>query len=120
LRNVFKTVGQSSQLRRLRIGSGGTAIEDDLKAIMVVVGKKPLLRHLDLNDLVASTEEQYVQIAVRLAHDLARLLSLRQTLRQRTRSSPITDGRALALEVEAAYRSAWSDYCRRQNETKLT
>lgn len=72
-----------------------------------------LLGHVGLDDLVAGTTAEYRQVAVGLASDLERLTMLRRTLRGRLCSSPITDGRALAREVESAYRQMWRTWCRR-------
>jgi predicted O-linked N-acetylglucosamine transferase (SPINDLY family) len=78
-----------------------------------VVGRAGLsqLMNLGLPDLVASNQEQYVQIAVELAHDLARLSQLRATLRDRMRASPLTDAPRFARNIEAAYREMWQRWC---------
>jgi predicted O-linked N-acetylglucosamine transferase (SPINDLY family) len=62
-----------------------------------------LLAHVGLDDLVVSTPDAYVRTAVALASDPQRRAALRASLRSRMRSSPLTDGRQFARDVEAAY-----------------
>ena len=78
-----------------------------------VVGRAGLsqLMNLGLPELVARTPEEYVQIAIDLAHDLPRLDELRRTLRTRMRQSPLMDGTRFARSMEAAYRHAWRKWC---------
>ena len=70
-----------------------------------------LLSHVGLQDFVATTQEQYVELASRLAGDLPRLAQLRAGLRQRMRASPLMDGPAFANSVENAYRLMWRAWC---------
>ncbi len=62
---------------------------------------------LGLDDLVARSPEDYVEIAVRLAGDVARRQALRLTLRDRLLASPLMDGPAYARSVEAMLRGLW-------------
>jgi protein O-GlcNAc transferase len=66
-----------------------------------------LLSSIGLNELAASSEEDYVRTAVELAGNLPRLAGLRATLRQRMLASPLMDAPRFAKNVEAAYRSIW-------------
>ena len=75
-----------------------------------------LLNVVGLSDVVAGTREQYVNRAVELASDPARLQRLRQTLRQRMQ--PLLDGARLAREVEHAYRQAWQNWCQSPNTAR--
>ncbi len=70
-----------------------------------------LLHRVGLDDLVATSPEEYVLKAVSLALDHARLQELRQTLRARLQASPLLDAKACAENVEAAYRRLWVDWC---------
>ncbi len=65
-------------------------------------------------ELVATSRNHYIDIAVGLARDVARLADLRSGLRERLRSSPLCDGPAYARSMEAAYRSMWRRWCRQQ------
>jgi predicted O-linked N-acetylglucosamine transferase (SPINDLY family) len=69
------------------------------------------LSNLDLTELIASTPEQYVQIAARLAGDVEGLAKLRSQLRQRMRTSPICDERRFTTDLEIAYRRMWKSWC---------
>jgi len=73
-----------------------------------------VLSALGLPELIAGSEEEYVEIAVKLAGDLPRLAHLRATLRERMRNSPVTDAPRFARNVEAAYRQMWRAWCNKQ------
>jgi protein O-GlcNAc transferase len=69
------------------------------------------LSNLNLTELAARTDEQFVTIAANLAADIPRLAELRRTLRQRMQQSPLMDGARFARNVEAAYRQMWRTWC---------
>ena len=69
------------------------------------------LKTVGLDDLVAKDEAAYVEAAVRLAGDLAKLGELRKGLRARMAASRLCDGAAFARAVEGAYRLMWRDWC---------
>jgi protein O-GlcNAc transferase len=66
-----------------------------------------LLSSLGLGELVASTPEQYVEIAVALASDLSRLEQLRSSLRSRFEQSSLRDEKRFATEIEKLWHEAW-------------
>ena len=70
-----------------------------------------ILRHAGLAKLVAATPDEYVACACDLAGDLARLRSLRQTLREQLTTSPMYDAPVYAQSVEKAYRDMWGRWC---------
>jgi predicted O-linked N-acetylglucosamine transferase (SPINDLY family) len=63
-----------------------------------------ILNNLGLPELVAHSKEQYEQIAIRTALDLAKLRELRATLGQRMRSSPLANSPAFTRALEDCYR----------------
>jgi protein O-GlcNAc transferase len=69
------------------------------------------LVNLQLTELAAHSQEEFVAIARALALDLPRLAELRNTLRTRMKASPLMDGARFARNVEAAYRMAWERWC---------
>ena len=69
------------------------------------------LSNIGLPELVATTLAQYVDIAVKLAHDTPRLAQLRQTLRQSMAAAPLTDEACFVREMEEAYRAMWRAWC---------
>ena len=66
-----------------------------------------ILRSVGLGELVASTPEQYVRIALDLAGNLSRLERLRAELRDRFERSPLRDERRFAANFEELLRTAW-------------
>lgn len=67
--------------------------------------------NLGLPELVAHSEEAFVERAVALAGDLNRLSELRAGLRARLMASPLGTASVYTRNVEAAYRSVWRRYC---------
>lgn len=74
-----------------------------------------LLTNVQLPDLIAQSEDDYLRIATTLAKDTPRLSKLRATLRDRVRTSPLLDAARFARNVESAYRAAWARYCAGQS-----
>jgi predicted O-linked N-acetylglucosamine transferase (SPINDLY family) len=74
-------------------------------------GGVTILSHIALSELVAQTEEQYVEVAVGLAKDLRRLSALRAGMRDRMRASPLMDAQGFACDVEARLRELWRQWC---------
>jgi predicted O-linked N-acetylglucosamine transferase (SPINDLY family) len=73
-----------------------------------------LLDRLGLGDLAADSADGYVRRAVELASHTEEIARLRRSLRERMKNSSLTDGSRLAVEIEAAYRSMWREWCRKQ------
>jgi len=69
-----------------------------------------LLNALGLGDLVASTPDHYIEIALALAKDLPRLETLRAGLRSRFEQSPLRDEKRFAASFEQLLRYAWQQY----------
>ena len=76
-----------------------------------------ILNNLGLPELVTFSEDEYVEIAVKLANDLSRLTELRRTLRSRMENSVLTDGPHFARQIEAAYRAMWREWCAKQDSS---
>ena len=66
-----------------------------------------VLANVGLEDLIATTVDEYVEIAVDLALDLDRLERLREELRPRMAASALLDFAGFARHVETAYRRMW-------------
>ena len=69
-----------------------------------------LLGTLGLGELVGSTPEQYVDIAVALGSDLSRLEQLRASLRSRFEQSSLRDEKRFAANFEKLLRTAWQQH----------
>lgn len=70
-----------------------------------------ILTNVGLPELVAQSPEEYVRLAIELAHDFPRLGNLRSTLRQKMEQSPLMDAPKFARNVEAAYHQMWRTWC---------
>jgi protein O-GlcNAc transferase len=73
-----------------------------------------LLRRCGADDLVATNEDEYVEIATTLAADGARLASYRLELRNRLMASPLCRPESYVRSIEDAYRRAWHEWCARR------
>ncbi len=71
-----------------------------------------MLRALDLDELIARTPEEYIDIAVGLASDRSRLAALRATLRDRMARSALCDPAPAARHFERLIRAMWRRWCR--------
>ncbi len=80
-----------------------------------VVGRAGLsqLTNLGLQDLAATTPQDFIERAVDLASDLPSLTSLRAGLRERMKRSPLMDGAGFARGIETAYHAMWRQWCAR-------
>jgi protein O-GlcNAc transferase len=67
--------------------------------------------NLDLGELVAHGDADFVDTAVRLARDLPLLSRLREGLRARLTASPLMDGARFTADVEKVYRQVWRNWC---------
>ncbi|MDE2429073.1 MAG: hypothetical protein KGM99_10115, partial [Burkholderiales bacterium] len=70
-----------------------------------------VLTGMGRTEWIASTEEEYAQKALILAHDIDALVQMRKTLRQEMEASALMDEPAFALSVEKAYHLMWQHYC---------
>jgi protein O-GlcNAc transferase len=101
--------------------NGGTTTCDTLwmgVPVVTLAGGNSLARcglmHLanaGLPELVAQTEEQYVDIAVALANDSQRLTGYRAGMRDRLRASPLQDYAGLTRALEGELRGMWRRWC---------
>ncbi len=67
-----------------------------------------LLTAVNLPELIAATESDYLSIAANLAADAPRLANLRATLRNLLRQSTLCNARAHTARLETAYRTMWT------------
>ena len=80
-------------------------------------GSSSILTNLGLPELVTTTKDDYVKLAVQLANDLPRLRELRSSLRARMEKSVLMDAERCARKLEAAYRMMWGKWCEAQSAT---
>jgi protein O-GlcNAc transferase len=74
-------------------------------------GGVSILHNTGLAELIANSTEEYLHIATMLAQDIDRLTSVRVTLREQMRTSPLMNRNRFAEEVESAYRAMWRNWC---------
>lgn len=78
-----------------------------------VVGRGGVCQSMNMGmpELIATTQEEYVEVARSLANDLEHLSRLRQTLRARLQQSPLMDAARFARNLESVYRDVWRRFC---------
>jgi protein O-GlcNAc transferase len=70
-----------------------------------------LLAAAGLPELVADSDDGYVELAASLARDPDRMARLRSGLRERVAASPLCDAPGFTRKLEAAYRTMWRTWC---------
>lgn len=75
------------------------------------------LATLGLRDWIASSCDEYVDLAVAHAQDVDALAALRATLRPRMAASPLLDFQSFTRNLEQAYRRMWTDWCQASRVT---
>jgi protein O-GlcNAc transferase len=78
-----------------------------------------LLTQIGLSELSADSREAYIDTAVALASDPARLSELRLSLRPRMAASPLCDAPAFGRKMEHAYRTMWQRWCATRDAGRL-
>ncbi|MDD5676258.1 MAG: tetratricopeptide repeat protein [Chitinivibrionales bacterium] len=73
-----------------------------------------VLENLGLHELVAASEDEYIQRAKKLANDKSRLKILRNTLRTTMVNSALCDGKTFTKKLEETYVSLWDKKNSRQ------
>jgi len=86
--------------------------------VVSLAGERPVSRagqsqlsNLGLGELVAFSEDDFVQVAAGLARDLPRLAELRATLRSRMEASVLMDAPRFTRQIEAAFHAMWRRWC---------
>lgn len=75
-----------------------------------------MMNSVGLPEFVAQSEDDYLAIAQRWAHDVEGLAAIRRDLRQRMQASPLMDGERVTRSLEEAYRRVWRQWCEDQKE----
>jgi protein O-GlcNAc transferase len=104
----FPYNGTTTTCQALWMGVPVVALRGDRHASRVGAS---LLTQIGLTDLIADSIGAYVEIAVALASDPARLADLRHSLRRRMAASSLCDAGGFARKTEHAYRTMWQRWC---------
>ena len=67
-----------------------------------------ILTRVGLEDLIAESQDQYIDIGMKLAQDMNGLENLRSGMRLRMQSSALCDGKSFARIMENTFQSLWS------------
>ena len=74
-------------------------------------GGRSILSNLGLREFIASTPNEYVNMATNLANNPDRLAFLRKGMRARMLASPLMDAQGFARDMEGALRQMWHSWC---------
>ncbi|WP_176959220.1 tetratricopeptide repeat protein [Mariprofundus sp. KV] len=107
----FPYNGTTTSFEALWMGVPLVSLYGDLHASRVGLS---ILSSIGLEDLTASTPEQYVTVAKVLADDRQRLEDLRLSLRDLVEQK-LCDAESFTCRVEDAFRKIWQEWCEKQN-----
>lgn len=107
--DTFPYAGTTTTCESLYMGVPCVTMAGNVHAHNVGVS---LLNKVGLPNLVAQTEDEYVETAIQLASDVTALSKLRMTLRDLMAKSPVCDGANFTLGLEEIYRNMWRRYCK--------
>jgi predicted O-linked N-acetylglucosamine transferase (SPINDLY family) len=102
--DTYPFAGQTTTSECLWMGVPVVALAGDTHASRVAAG---LVSRMGLEELATQSVEAYVAAATKLAGDVARLQTIRRSLRERAACAGFTDGTAVARGMEEAYLT-WS------------
>ena len=106
--DTFPFNGHTTTCEALWMGVPVVTLAGQLFADRVGVS---FMHAIELPELVAHTPEEYVQLAVELASDVARLETVRGVLRDHVARSSLCDTQGYLRILETAYREAWRRWC---------
>jgi predicted O-linked N-acetylglucosamine transferase (SPINDLY family) len=89
----------------------GVPVVARLGTSMVSRQSAMMLQAMGMGELVARDDDEYVDIAARLASDLPRLQSLRRELRPAMAASSLSDAQGFADALMQRLRCAWLEWC---------
>ena len=106
--DTFPYAGMTTTLESILMGVPVVSLIQNTHASRVGLC---ILKHVNLGDLAVDTEEDFINVAKRLAADRARLASLRTSLRETLMGSILCDGPGFGARLGDALRRAWRDHC---------
>jgi protein O-GlcNAc transferase len=112
--DTFPYNGTTTTCEALWMGAPVIALAGDRHAGRVGVS---LLHGMGLEELIATSPDEYRRLANDLARDRDRLAAYRDTLRTRMRRAPLTDAAGFARDIEAAFRTMWHSWCKTRAQT---
>lgn len=106
--DTFPYNGTTTTCEQLWLGVPVLTFRGDRHAARVGAS---LLGAAGLSEFVADSREQYIEKAVAMAADPARVRGVRSGLRDRLKSSPLMDADGFGKRFGAAIRAGWRDWC---------
>jgi len=70
-----------------------------------------ILTRMGLEEMVAESPDQYIEIGIKFANDKDVLENLRSGMRPRMQSSSLCDGRSFARIMENTFQKSWEHWC---------
>lgn len=109
--DVFPWSGAAAALGSLWMGVPVVTLQGPASASRNAAG---ILNEVGLRELVAETEDRYLETAAALAGDRERLARLRGELRGRLERSELMQAERFTRGLEIAYRQMWRSWCARE------
>jgi len=77
-----------------------------------------ILKNIDLDSLIALTEEEYVSKSIKLARNPEMITELKTKMRKNLIASPICNPAIVTREIELNIKKIWAEYLHGQNKSK--
>jgi len=77
-----------------------------------------ILHNAGLDDLITHSQAEYIEKAVELGRNPARLAEMRTNMRQKLAASTLFDTAGFTKKLESAYRGVWQHWCVQQSRTR--
>ena len=73
-----------------------------------------IMHHVGLSELIADSEDEYVDLAQKFADDTQRMVALRKAMRPQLRKSTLMNAPLFIETIENAYRQMWITWCNKK------
>jgi predicted O-linked N-acetylglucosamine transferase (SPINDLY family) len=108
LLDTFPWSGHTTACEALWMGVPVVTLYGDRHAGRMV---SSVLQHAGLKELIAYSKNDYVDKAVHIVSDTAKLDKMRKTMREKMQNSRLMDTAGYVREVESVFRKLWENYC---------
>ena len=78
-----------------------------------------ILHHAGMDELVATDNQAYVDLAVSLSTDSQKLSEYRQTLRDKLANSSVLDQRRFSRNLERQLQRVWKQWCDKKMKEEI-
>jgi predicted O-linked N-acetylglucosamine transferase (SPINDLY family) len=108
LLDTFPWSGHTTACEALWMGVPVLTLYGDRHAGRMV---SSVLQHAGLKELIAYSKDDYVDKAMHIASDTAKLAKMRKMMRDKLQHSKLMDTAGYVREVESVFRKLWDNYC---------